>query len=206
MTTKFSGYVLAGGKSSRMRMDKALLKIGGETFLERAARALSPGCENRVKIVVNEKQKSEFEKSLSSSLDFVFDLFPERGALGGIHAALKDCETEFAIILACDLPFVTASVIEALTKIAVSEPAVTAAAAAAIVPRQSDGREQPLCAVYRVKDCLPQLENLIGEKTSAPAREFLRLVSARFVEQKELSGDERLFFNVNHPADYASIG
>ncbi len=187
-----------------MQTDKALLKIGGETFLERAARTLSPACENRVKIVINERQKAKFEEDFPA-LDFVFDLFPERGALGGIHAALKDCETDFAIILACDLPFVNANVIEALTKIAISE-ASSAAAAAAIVPRQSDGRAQPLCAVYRVKDCLPQLENLIAEKSSAPAREFLRLVSARFVEQKELSGDEKLFFNVNRPADYSSIG
>ncbi|MDQ3798991.1 MAG: molybdenum cofactor guanylyltransferase [Acidobacteriota bacterium] len=199
MTTNFTGYVLAGGKSSRMKTDKAFLKIGGETFLERAVNALSPVCENRVKIVINEKQKTKFEESLPS-LDFVFDHFPERGALGGIHAALKDCETEFAIILACDLPLVSAGAIEILTKIALSDTT------AAVVPRQSDQRAQPLCAAYRVKDCLPPLENLIAEKTSAPAREFLRLIPARFVEQKELSDDERLFFNVNHPADFASIG
>ncbi|HEX8251049.1 MAG TPA: molybdenum cofactor guanylyltransferase, partial [Pyrinomonadaceae bacterium] len=139
MTTNFSGYVLAGGKSSRMKTDKAFLKLGGETFLRRAAGALAPACHGRVKIVINENQKAKFEKSFPS-FDFVFDLFPERGALGGIHAALKNCETECAIILACDLPLVTGEAIEALTKCVVSEDI------AAIVPTQPDGRFQPLCA------------------------------------------------------------
>ncbi|HEY0050502.1 MAG TPA: NTP transferase domain-containing protein, partial [Pyrinomonadaceae bacterium] len=84
MTTNFSGYVLAGGKSSRMKTDKAFLKLRGETFLERAVRALSRACGERVKIVINENQKAKFAKSFPS-FDFVFDVFSERGALGGIQ-------------------------------------------------------------------------------------------------------------------------
>ncbi|HLM00422.1 MAG TPA: molybdenum cofactor guanylyltransferase, partial [Pyrinomonadaceae bacterium] len=148
MTKNFSGYVLAGGKSSRMGTDKAFLKSGGETFLERAARALSTGCGGRVKIVINEKQKAKFEKGFGS-FEFVFDVFPECGALGGIHAALKNCESDFALILACDLPFVTAGAIRALTEIALNSNEDISA----VVPKQLDGRIQPLCAVYKIKFC-----------------------------------------------------
>jgi molybdenum cofactor guanylyltransferase len=198
MLTAFSGYVLAGGKSSRMGTDKAFLKFDGETFLERAIRQLKTVCENRVKIVINEKQFAKFNERFPA-FEYVFDVFPERGALGGIHAALRACETEFAIILAVDLPFVSTEAIEISARAAVSGKF------AAVVPEQLDGRPQPLCAVYRVNDCLPPLENLMNEKTTASVRDFLRLIAVRTIKQNELSADERIFFNVNRPRDFESI-
>ena len=192
--------MLAGGKSSRMKTDKAFLKFSGETFLERAVSALAPACREQVKIVINVNQKAKFEESFPS-FDFVFDLFPERGALGGIHAALKKCETEYAMILACDLPLVTKDAIEVLANIALNSPENTAA----VVPKQPDGRIQPLCAVYKIKSCLPKIEELLEKENSVSMRDFLKLLSVRFVETNELSTDEKLFFNVNRPLDFESI-
>jgi molybdopterin-guanine dinucleotide biosynthesis protein A len=203
MKTNFSGYVLAGGKSSRMKTDKAFLKFNGETFLERAVNALSPSCNERAKIIINENQKAKFEKSFAS-LDYVFDIFPERGALGGIHAALKDSRSVWAAILACDLPFVTKDAIKALAEIALNSPENIAA----VVPEQPDGKIQPLCAVYRVKDCLPEIEKILNNEVSPSMKDFLNLVPTRFVEAVELAAiepSEFLFFNVNRPSDFESI-
>lgn len=204
MTTNFSGCVLAGGKSSRMGTDKAFLKFAGETFLERAVRALSPVCGEQIKIVINEKQKAKFEKSFPA-FAFVFDVFSQRGALGGIHAALENCESDFAIILACDLPFVTENAIRVLAEIALNSPANIAA----VVPRQADGGIQPLCGVYRVKDCLPEVEKILNTADSPSVKDFLKNVPTRFVEAAELTTEDEyefLFFNVNRPADFEIIG
>lgn len=201
--SNFEGFVLAGGKSSRMGADKAFLKFDGETFLERAARALSPICRERVKVVINQNQKAKFEKKFPS-VDFVFDVFPQRGALGGIHAALKNSGSVRAIMLACDLPFVTVEAIEILAKIALSAPENIAA----VVPKQFDGRIQPLCAVYCVKDCLPEIEKLLNSEDAPSVRDFLKTVPTRLVEADELSlagKSEFLFYNVNHPSDFESI-
>jgi molybdopterin-guanine dinucleotide biosynthesis protein A len=206
MTFKFiEGFVLAGGKSSRMGTDKAFLKSGGATFLERACDALSPTCGGRVKVVINEKQKAKFEESFPS-LAYVLDVFSERGALGGIHAALKNCRSGRAIILACDLPFVTKDVIGILAEIASNLPENIAA----VVPRQSGGGIQPLCGVYRVEDCLPQVEKILNNADSPLSmKNFLKTVPTRFVETAELASAEQsefLFFNVNRPADFETIG
>lgn len=198
MTNNFSGYVLAGGESSRMGADKAFLKIGDKTFIENALNALKPNCE-RVKIVLN-KSQTHFIEKLPENAVHIFDIYENRGALGGIHAAMRDCETEFAVILALDLPFVTNEMIKNLAKIAASEKS------AATVPLQSDGRVQPLCAFYRPADCLPAVEKLLSEEISVSVRDLLQCVPTKFVALSKLTNsNDDLLFNVNFPPDYERL-
>jgi len=198
MNRNFSGYVLAGGKSSRMRSDKAFLEFDGETFLERAVSTLETACENRVKIVLNRSQTHFIEK-LPPDVSYIFDIFENRGAPGGIHAALLDCRTDFAIILACDMPFVTSEAVQKLAEIALARKEF-----AAIVPVQPDGKRQPLCAVYRAAKCLPAIEKLLKDEVSPSMKYFLNIACVKFIEQRELTRDEAqdLFFNVNRPDDF----
>jgi len=198
---RFDGYVLAGGKSSRMKIDKAFLEFGGETFLTRAVKTLSTVCDNRVKIVLNKSQTNFIEK-FPDRVPHIFDVYENRGALGGIHAALSDCRSQWTIILAVDLPHVTSEVIENLSRIAFKSKDF-----AAIVPIQTDGRPQPLCAAYCVKNCLPKLENLLEETISTSVRDFLKIVPTHFIGQDELTmnGGEDLFFNVNRPSDFQML-
>jgi len=193
MNPDFTGYVLAGGKSSRMGADKYSLAIDDETFLTRAVNVLKPVC-GSVKLVLNQTQTIETNEPI------VRDFFAERGALGAVHAALKTCATKFAIVLAVDLPRVSTESIENLKDIALPSNKYTA-----FVPRAIDGRPQPLCAVYRARFCLPTLEQLLNENASASARDFLELIAPKYVEQNRLSADPHLLFNVNYQADYEHI-
>lgn len=174
----------------RMGSDKFALKINGETFLNRAVKVLEPICQS-VKIVLNQTQKIE------SDFEIVRDIYTERGALGGIHAALKNCRAKFAVILAVDLPFVNTEAIENLQKIALESNKFLS-----VVPHQTDGKFQPLCAVYRARYCLPILEKLLDENNSASVRDFLELIFPKYVDQTCLSRDENLLFNVNFPEDF----
>jgi molybdenum cofactor guanylyltransferase len=189
----FTGFVLVGGKSSRMGADKYALKFGGETFLKRAVNTLKPVCET-VKIVLNQTQNIEMNQPI------VRDIYAERGAPGGIHAALKNCETKFAIILAVDSPFVTTEAIEKLAEFALASNKFIA-----FVPRQTDGKLQPLCAVYRANYCLPILENLIKKTDSASVNDFLELIYPKYIDANRLSANENLLFNVNSPSDLILI-
>lgn len=195
MKDLFSGYVLAGGKSSRMGRDKAFLEIGDKTFVENAVVALKPNC-SQVKIVLN-KSQTHFIEKLPSNIPYIFDRFENRGALGGIHTALKDCETEFAIILAVDLPFVTSKAIEKLRQFALFSDNFSG-----IVPRQNDGRLQPLCAIYCVRDCLKSLEETLLNNDFVSVHAFLDTIEIKFIEAIDLSEDGNLFFNINQSIDY----
>ena len=195
---KFEGFVLAGGKSSRMGTSKAFLKIENETFIERAVNALKTSCNNRVKIILNQNQSAvDF-----AAFDYTRDIYPERGAIGGIHTALSISKSEWTIILACDLPLVTDQILKEISKIALD----LSQNFAAVVPKQTDGKIQPLCALYRSSLCLPQLTKLLQTQNSVSVRSFLETVPTFYIENNKISAPNKtVFFNVNTPEDYRSI-
>ncbi len=195
---KFSGYILAGGKSSRMGRDKAFLRIGEKTFIENAVEILKPNCEN-VKIVLN-KSQIDFIPKLPDQIPHIFDVYQNRGALGGMHAALKNCETEFAAILAVDLPFVTSEAIAKLCEIALDLKEFSA-----IVPRQNDEKLQPLCAVYHAENCLPKLEEILLKDESVSVKEFLKTIQIKIIDEEFLGNNKKMFANINYQRDFEQI-
>jgi molybdopterin-guanine dinucleotide biosynthesis protein A len=188
---EIEGFVLAGGASSRMGADKAHLRIGGRTLVERAAAALG-GVAGRVSVVSSKPDAAAF------GLPTVPDLLGGRGALGGLHAALSSASAEWAMILSCDLPFVTAALCGQLASL-------RAPGADAVAPFQPDGRPQPLCALYARAACLPVVEELLRADELRP-RALLARVRTRwvtFAEVADLPGSEHFFSNVNTPEDFA---
>lgn len=197
---EFEGFILIGGASSRMGADKFALKLGGLTFVERIARALS-SVTNSISIVGNPQawRPSAATRALGwrgLGLNSVPDIYEKLGALGGLHAALSACREDWAIVVACDLPFVTGELFVRLTSLCLEVDAV--------VPFQSDGRAQALCGIYRVGPCLGPTEKLISSGDRRP-RALLELVPTRrvqFGELADLAGANRFFENINTPQDY----
>jgi molybdopterin-guanine dinucleotide biosynthesis protein A len=187
------GFILVGGASSRMGADKSGLLLNGKTTVSLISEALRP-VTSRVSVVGTSVEAT------SSGLRGVPDLHEHWGPLGGIQAALNACETVHCIIIACDLPFVTSELLAYLFKI--RSEADTAPAA--VVPLQSDGRPQPLCAVYSKAPCLAAAEKSIALGEHTP-RAMLDKIDTRYVdfgELRNLSGSEHFFLNLNHPEDY----
>lgn len=184
------GFILAGGASSRMGTDKSRLLLGKQTFVERIAEALH-SIATRISVVSARPESREL------SLPVVADVYRNCGALGGLHAALAACRAPWAMVVSCDLPFVTG---ELFVRLAALRDETTDA----VAPRQSDGRPQPLCALYERKPCLELTERLLQEGERRP-RVLLQQLRTRWVAPAELADlkDAELFFlNVNTPADY----
>ena len=184
------GFILAGGASSRMGTDKARLSLGGLTFIERIAGALQV-IAPRMSVV------SARPESFDLSLPVVADIHRDCGALGGLHAALKACRAPWAAIVSCDLPFVTGELFARLDAFRNEETD-------AVAPRQTDGRAQPLCALYSPARCLELAARLLGEGERRP-RVLLQQARTRWVAPAELAdlpGSELFFLNVNTPEDF----
>ena len=187
MESSIQAFILAGGASSRMGTDKAQLRIEQQTFTERIGETL---------LKITDSVSIVGRDSDESSLPSVADVYPKWGALGGIHAALAACSREWAIVVACDLPFVSSELFLYLAAQRMDHDAV--------IPVQEDGRPQPLAALYRVHTCLPQATNLIEAGRRRPL-DLLEAVKTRWVAFDELRNFARaqsFFVNINTPEDY----
>ena len=186
------GFILAGGQSRRMGTDKARLTIAGQSFVVRIANELK-SLTNSQKIVGGDLGVSD------SGLETVADVYPAWGALGGIHTALSSCSTPWALIVACDFPFVTSQLFERLAGLRENFEAVA--------PIQPDGIPQPLCTLYRVEPCLEFAEHLIksGERKPIALLQSIRTRWVSFDELADLNGANHFFDNINTPHDYHRV-
>ena len=179
-------FILAGGASRRMGTDKSQLLIDRQTFADRIAETLSKVADS-VTLVGGQG---------GSNLPAVQDFYPQWGALGGLHAALAACQQEWAIVVACDLPFVTAELFSFLAGMRLDHDAV--------VPIQPDGRPQPLAALYRIDPCRQRASELIeaGRRRPLDLLEAVNTCWVEFDSLRYLAQSERFFVNINTPSDY----
>src|ERR1035437_9852677 len=186
------GFIIAGGKSSRMGADKAFLEFGGQTLLDRAVNVMSEVCDS-VRIVGDSAKFTKYGSTKYGSI--VADIFPGCGPLAGIHAALVHSPAEVNLMLAVDMPFVSRELLAFLFAAAEDSDAIIT------VPRSGRGL-QPLCAVYRRDFSTAAEQALRAGKYKVDAA--FSSVSVRVIEEGELAAagfSEQSFFNVNTPQD-----
>ncbi|HEX6507590.1 MAG TPA: molybdenum cofactor guanylyltransferase [Chloroflexota bacterium] len=177
-----SGIILAGGRSSRMGRDKALLQTGDETLLGRTTRILS-AVVDEVLVVGRSELPSECLHAIAMPDDE-----PDTGPMGGIATGLQHMRSERAAVVACDLPFLSPAVPRFLLE--------SLDGFDAVVPRVY-GRIQPTCAVY-ARGCLQTFRQHIarGEYRLGHA---LSTLQVRWIEEELSAVDHghRSFLNPN---------
>lgn len=186
-----TAFVLAGGRSSRMGSDKALLTLGEQTLLERALHTVSQVAP-KVLIVGSRVRYGRFA-------EVVEDVYPGCGPLGGIHAALKETDTDRNLILSVDMPLMSASFLSWLVQQA-------AEGIEMITVPDTAGTPQPLCAVYR-REALDAAEQALASGDYKVDRLFSK-VATRVITEQEIIGagfSPAIFRNVNTPAEFEQV-
>ena len=181
--TANAGFVLAGGRSSRMGRDKALLEFHGATLLEVAARKLRQVVP-AVTIVGPPQRYGHL------GWPVIPDLVDGCGPLGGLYTALSNTAAEWNLVLACDMPAVTPETLRALLQAAPN------CGCDALVPETAAGWE-PLCAVYH-RRLAPALGSAIQRKLFK-MQEFVSKIGAC----PWPAPDAALFANLNTPEEAA---
>jgi molybdenum cofactor guanylyltransferase len=126
-------FILAGGNSTRMGQDKALLSLDGKPLIESVAATLNK-LFSGITIISDRREPYEFLK-----LPIQSDIMKESGPLAGIHAALVRTSARHIFVISCDLPFITTKLIERI---------VDKRFEADVVMPSDKKVTQPLCAVY----------------------------------------------------------
>lgn len=182
------GLVLAGGHSRRMHRDKASLPYVGRSQLQRAMELLAPRVQ-RVFVSIRAEQQNDPART---AYPCIADLIPELGPIGGIHAALHAHPDHAWLVLACDLPFLTAGTLDNLI-------ASRAADRIATAYRSSfDGRPEPLCAIFEPASRMA-VDEWIAQGQLCP-RALLELRAVQLLAPR----DPRALDNVNTPEQYAA--
>jgi len=196
--TDIDAYILIGGRSSRFGSDKAIAELGGQKLAARAFETVSaalPG--SRITFVARNEAQFAIE-AIRLGAAFIFDLVEGRGPLGGLHAALADARAPWMFVMACDYPFVMPSLIQLMSEMISDE-------FGAVVPVQSDGRMQPLCAFYDVGKTRPLIEEIIERpRVPPPLHEVVNELAPRLVAYSEyafLPVAEKMFVNINSSSD-----
>ena len=177
--------IMAGGKSSRMKRDKALLPFGGY-------KSLAEYQYERFKASFSKVYISAKNNKFDFSVDIIEDAYADSSplvALVSIFETLTDVEEVF--ILSVDAPCVILGVFQALKEEAKKESSV-------IVADSKDGIE-PLCAIYR-RTILPSAKKMLKAN-----RHRLQTLFESVTTQKVFFKDEKLFINMNYPADYGRV-
>jgi molybdenum cofactor guanylyltransferase len=175
-----AGYVLAGGRSSRMGTDKATLPFRGGTLLDHVARAVA-GAAGSVAIVGG---------SGGEGWRAVADAVQGFGPVAGIVAALEDTEAEWTLIVACDMPCVSRDWLRQL---------LGCAAGQVLIPRTPDGHIHPLCAVWHISARSVMHDALTSGVHTV--REAIRALDCRWYDL----ADARPVRNVNTPEEWAQV-
>jgi molybdenum cofactor guanylyltransferase len=198
-----SAAILAGGRARRFDgQDKGSLVVHGQTILERQLSVLSELTDDI--LIVGSHHPVPMRAS--SAARQIADRVPDSGPLGGLDAALQACRADALIVVACDMPFVSAPLLRHLAWLASDQPDVQV-----VVPRTKRGYH-PLCAVY-TRACAPVIAGHLAERRLKLV-ELLDVLNQsgrgrlRLVTEAELGvfGDpDRLLANVNTPAEYVEL-
>ena len=171
-----------------MGKDKAWLEIGGRPMIELVIAELlrlTP----QVSIIANDPEYNRLR------LPVVSDVNRGIGPLEAIRTALANSLSDRVVLVACDLPFVTAELLKSLVGITGYE---------AVVPMSVDDKVEPLCAVYSIEALSPVSSLIVdGGRKVRLLLDRLRTRMVPFEELRHLPGSERFFVNVNTIEDYA---
>jgi molybdopterin-guanine dinucleotide biosynthesis protein A len=190
MSDSVYGLVLAGGQSKRMGRDKALLRVGGETQLNRAVSLLEPLLD-RVFVSTRVDQQDEPERR---KFDQIVDRYQELGPLAGILSAMENYPDKDWLVLACDLPHVDTHTIQHLLDSRLREHPFTA------YKSSYDGLPEPLCAFYAAGS-LPILKEFADDGIICPRKILIRSDT----QLLDLVNPESLD-NINTPEDLEKTG
>lgn len=197
-----TGVILAGGKSSRMGVDKSLLKIDDVTLIERCYE-LMKSVFTKVVISTNDPAQFDFVNTVK-----VKDTYQDFGPLSGIYSTLKFLNMKKVFILSVDMPFILPDLIRYLINYKTDE---------LITVPFAEQRTYYLCGIYSI-ELTPILESILESniearnnnqeiiKSSLSLWNFVERVGAEIVDVEEkIFYMKDLFFNINTPKDFEYV-
>jgi molybdenum cofactor guanylyltransferase len=187
-TAPLLGLVLAGGRSKRMRTDKAALPYGGRSQLERAMALIAPHVQ-RAYVSVRADQSND---PLRARFPQIADTRENLGPIAGLLAAQAHHPEAAWLVLACDLPLLDDATLTHQVSARAAERTATA------YRSSHDGLPEPLCAIWEPRSAAPLVAYVDGGRDCP--RRFLLGADTHLIDEPNPAALD----NLNTPEEYRS--
>lgn len=186
-----SAVVLAGGLSRRLGRDKAVEPLAGQPLIRRVLSSVAQVTDETI-VVVNDAARAS-DLPLDKDIVAAVDRYPGAGSLGGIFTGLEAARSGWALVVACDMPFLDVPLLRRILSLRAGHDAV--------VP-VIEGRPEPTHAAYS-RRCLLHIERRLQANDLKISR-FFDDVSVEYLPQSavdEYDPGHLSFFNINTEQD-----
>jgi len=183
-----TAIILCGGRSSRMGQDKASLRFGDETMLERIVRIVRAVADHVIVV-------ARRDQPVPSDVTLAYDAVEDLGPLAGIAAGLAISKSDLNVVVACDMPLIRPQVLERLASLIDDYDACVGVA---------DGHPSPLCGIYRSR-IAPDAQALLdsGERRMMRLLEVVRTKRVDAAVFRDIDPNLETFISVDTPKKYA---
>ena len=171
--TMRTAIVLAGGTSTRMKGDKGLLNLNGDTLVCRSIRRVSPLVDEVLLVLGSEEQRKAYQVMFDEEAKIIVDSYNEDSPLIGAITGFLAAKGDLALIIACDMPFISHKTIKLLFEAAEDHDGAFF--------EWPNGWVEPLLAVYRVEPSLKIARELYKESNLR-----LRMILKRLPDAKSI--------------------
>lgn len=181
LKNNITGIILSGGKSSRMRTNKALLLYKDKPFIQHVINAMSP-LVNELIIVGRPDEYAHL------NLKCIDDIIENSGPLAGVYSGLEASKTKYNLILSCDVPLITTGILTTIIDHIDDESDV--------IQIESNGQAMPLIAIYK-KHCKSLFRSLLHQGE----RRLLKALDQLMVKNIALDPSLNIHVtNINNPS------
>jgi molybdopterin-guanine dinucleotide biosynthesis protein A len=149
-----SGIILSGGRSSRIGHDKGLLELEGKPLVSWVIDALQNVTDEVIVVVGSEEMIPRYLAVVPEGVSVISDFYKKDSPMIGLISGLKEAKGDYAVICACDTPFIFPDVLDLLFNISVGTNGVLLV--------KPNGWVEPIPSVYHVVNCLEYAESLHG--------------------------------------------
>ncbi len=195
-----TGVVLAGGRSTRMGSNKALIKIKGKEMLSWVVEGLNPLVSEIIVVAKDESAQSSYRKIVPHSVKVFTDIMELDGPLVGMYTAFLECKSDYAYVHPIDSPVINKGVVQYLFQKAEGYDAS--------IVKWEDGTIEPMHAVYNVRASLAGAKLALDHEDSSAKVLANRLENVNYIPVDDLRKfDDKLvsLLNVNTPQELDSI-
>ncbi len=187
-----SAIIVAGGVSKRFGQNKGLVELAGKPLILHMLEKLATVARETIVVAKSEAQRKEFSHFIKQKPQIIVDGTDVQTPLAGALAGFEIVQNEYALLLACDTPFISPQILSFLLDVCVGK--------AGAIPKWPSGNLEPLHAVYQVEWAAIAARAAL-EKGELTMRSMIHnMQNIRYISTAVLQQfDQKLmtFFNIN---------